>query len=168
MAKLPGDPPKRSSRPLWSARSGVAAALLPAAARQSPSALRWQPYLCLGLVIQPFDAHIQSTPDNHPDWPEYAETSSERALHMLKSQQRRARATASREFVKDSTRAEENRKFKAWRAGFVLSTEHAHKNVVGRNKLPLAKGAPSAVRFDAAALSRWENEGGSARDELPM
>jgi hypothetical protein len=86
---------------------------------------------------------------------------------MFKSQQHRARATASGELVKGSTSAE-SRKFKTWRAGFVLLTEHEHKNEVGRNKLPLAKDTPGDARSGAAALSRWENEGGSVRDELPM
>jgi hypothetical protein len=122
----------------------------------------------VGLVIQPFDPHIQVYPVIHRDWPECAETSNERALHMFKSQQHRARATASGELVKGSTRAEESRKFKAWRAGFVLLTELGDRNEGGRNKLPLAKDRPSATRSGAAALSRWENEGGSVHDELPM
>lgn len=87
---------------------------------------------------------------------------------MFKSQQHRARATASGELVKGSTGAGESRKFKTWRTGFVLLTEHGRKKEVGRNKLPLAKGTLSDARSGAAALSRWENEGGSARDELPM
>ena len=87
---------------------------------------------------------------------------------MFKSQQHRARATASGELVKGSTRAEESRKFKAWRAGFVLLTELGEKNEAGRNKLPLAKDRPGGTRSGAAALSRWENEGGSVCDELPM
>jgi len=90
------------------------------------------------------------------------------ALHMFKSQQHRARATASGELVKGSTSAEESRKFKTWRAGFVLLTEHRRKNEVGRNKLPLTKDTPSDARSGAAALSRWENEGGSVHDELLM
>jgi len=110
----------------------------------------------------------KSTLVNHRDWRECAETSNERALHMFKSQQHRARATASGELVKCSTRAEESRKFKTWRAGFVLLTEHRRKNEVGRNKLPLTKDAPSDARSGAVALSRWENEGGSVHDEPPM
>jgi hypothetical protein len=87
---------------------------------------------------------------------------------MFKSQQHRSRATASGELVKCSTRAEESRKFEAWRAGFVLLTELGDRNEGGRNKLPLAKDRPGGTRSGAAALSRWENEGGSVRDELPM
>ncbi|AWL97666.1 hypothetical protein QIH93_10015 [Bradyrhizobium ottawaense] len=86
---------------------------------------------------------------------------------MFKSQQHRARTTASGELVKGSTSAEESHKFKSWRAGFVLLTAHGHKNEVGRNELPSAKDTPSNARSGAAALSRWENEGGSVRDELP-
>jgi hypothetical protein len=87
---------------------------------------------------------------------------------MFKSQQHRARATASGELVKGSICAEESSKFKTWRAGFVLLTEHRRKNESGRNKLPLTRDTPSDARSSAAALSRWENEGGSVRDELPM
>ena len=87
---------------------------------------------------------------------------------MFKSQQYRAKATECGELVKSSTSAEESRKFKTWRAGFVLLTEHRHTNEVGRNKLPLTKDTPGDARSSAAALSRWENEGGSVRDELPM
>jgi hypothetical protein len=121
-----------------------------------------------GSLFNPSIPISKSTLVNHRDSPECAETSNERALHMFKSQQHRARATASGELVKGSTRAEESRKFKTWRAGFVLLTELGDKNEVGRNKLPLAKDRPSATRSGAAALSRWENEGGSVRDERPM
>ncbi|MCW2225726.1 hypothetical protein M2232_009258 [Bradyrhizobium japonicum] len=93
---------------------------------------------------------------------------SQRDLHMFKSHQHRARAPASGELVKSSTSAEESRKFKTWRAGFALLTENRRKNEVGRNKLPLARDRPSDARSGAAALSRWENEGGSVLDELPM
>jgi hypothetical protein len=86
---------------------------------------------------------------------------------MFKSQQHRARATASGELVKGSSNAEESRKFKTWRADFVLLTEHRRNNEVGRNKLPLTK-TPSVAKSGAVALSRWENEGGSVRDEPPM
>jgi hypothetical protein len=121
-----------------------------------------------GSLSSPSIPISKSTLVNHRDWPECAETSNERALHMFKSQQHRARATASGEPVKGSTSAEERRKFKTWRAGFVLLTEHRRKNEVGRNKLPLTKDTPSDARSGAAALSRWENEGGSVHDELPM
>jgi hypothetical protein len=40
---------------------------------------------------------------------------------MFKSQPYRARPTKHRELVKSSTRAEESRKFKTWRASFALS-----------------------------------------------
>ncbi|MCP1744891.1 hypothetical protein ABIF65_006546 [Bradyrhizobium japonicum] len=102
------------------------------------------------------------------DRPECAETSNERALHMFKSQQHRARATASSELVKDSASAEEGRKFNTWRAGFVFLTEHRRNNEIGRDKLTLTKDTPGDARSSATALSRWENEGGSVRDELPM
>ncbi len=87
---------------------------------------------------------------------------------MFKSQQHRARAPVSGELVKGSTSAEESRKFKTWRAGFVLLTEHRRKNGVGRNTLPLTKDTPGDARSGAAALSRWENEGGSVRNQAPM
>jgi hypothetical protein len=121
-----------------------------------------------GSLFSPSIPISKCTLVNHRDWPECAETSSEMALHMFKSQQHRARATASGELVKGSTSAEESRKFKTWRAGFVLLTEHRRKNEVGRNKLPLTKDTPSDARSGAAALSRWENEGGSVHDELLM
>lgn len=87
---------------------------------------------------------------------------------MFKSQQHRARATASGELVNGSSNAEESRKFKTWRADFGLLTEHRRNNEVGRNKLPLTMDTPSVARSGAVALSRWENEGGSVRDEPPM
>lgn len=86
---------------------------------------------------------------------------------MSKSQQHRARATASGELVKDSASAEESGKFNTWRAGFVFLTDHRRNNEIGRNKLPLKKDTPGDARSSATALSRWENEGGSVRDELP-
>ena len=128
-------------------------------------ALLWQSYFCLGLVIQPSIPISKSTLVNHRDWRERAETSNERALHMFKSQHHHARATASGELVKGSISAEESRKFKTWRAGFVLLTEQRRKNEVGCNKLPLTKDAPGDERSGVPALSRWENEGGSVRDE---
>jgi hypothetical protein len=49
---------------------------------------------------------------------------------------------------------------------------HKHKNEAGRGKLPLTKDltkdTPNEARWGAAALSRWDNEGGAVRDELPM
>jgi hypothetical protein len=138
-------------------------------ARQSLSAHSFGNLICAwGSLSSPSIPISESALVIHRDWPERAETSNERALHMFKSQQHRARATASGELVKGSTSAEESRKFKTWRAGFVLLMEHRRKNEVGRNKLPLTKVTPSDARSGAAALSRWENEGGSVRDELPM
>ncbi|MBR1032619.1 hypothetical protein [Bradyrhizobium liaoningense] len=131
-------------------------------------ALLWQSYLCRGLAIHRFDPHIRSSLVTRRDRPECAETSNERALHMFKSQQHRARATASTELVKDSASAEEGRKFNTWRAGFVFLTEHRRNNEIGRDKLTLTKDTPGDARSSATALSRWENEGGSVRDELPM
>jgi hypothetical protein len=45
---------------------------------------------------------------------------------------------------------------------------HKHKNEAGRGKLPLTGDTPSDARWGAAALSRWDNEGGAVRDGLPM
>jgi hypothetical protein len=45
---------------------------------------------------------------------------------------------------------------------------HKHKNEAGRGKLPLTNDTPSDARWSATALSRWDNEGGAVRDELPM
>jgi hypothetical protein len=45
---------------------------------------------------------------------------------------------------------------------------HKHKNKAGRSNLPLTEHTPSDARLDAAALSRWDNEGGAVRDGLPM
>lgn len=164
---------------------------------------------------------------------------------MFKSQQYRAKATACGELVKGSTSAEESRKFKTWRDGFVLLRDdkrgfaedcdepvhiaerrpgaaltadeehvlrclgaalimqwnalptmlqreifdtagsvgrlvetaglrgqiarflHRHSEA-GRGKLPLTKDTPSDARWGAAALSRWDNEGGAIRDKLRM
>jgi hypothetical protein len=44
---------------------------------------------------------------------------------------------------------------------------HKHKNEAGRGKLPLTEDTPSDARWGAAALSRWDNEGGAVRDGLP-
>jgi hypothetical protein len=44
---------------------------------------------------------------------------------------------------------------------------HKHKNESGRVKLPLTKGAAGDARSSAAALSRWDNEGGAVRDGPP-
>jgi hypothetical protein len=45
---------------------------------------------------------------------------------------------------------------------------HKHKNEAGRGKLPLTEDTPGDARSGAAALSRWDNEGGAVRDGLPM
>jgi hypothetical protein len=44
---------------------------------------------------------------------------------------------------------------------------HKHKNEAGRVKLPLTKDTAGDARSGAAALSRWDNEGGAVRDGLP-
>jgi hypothetical protein len=43
---------------------------------------------------------------------------------------------------------------------------HKHKNEAGRGKLPLTEDTPNDARLGAAALSRWDNEGGAVRDGL--
>ena len=45
---------------------------------------------------------------------------------------------------------------------------HKHKNETGHVKLPLTEDTPSDARWGAAALSRWDNDGGAVRDDLPM
>ena len=40
---------------------------------------------------------------------------------------------------------------------------HKHKNEAGRGKPPLTEDSPSDARFGAAALSRWDDEGGAIR-----
>jgi hypothetical protein len=44
---------------------------------------------------------------------------------------------------------------------------HKHSEA-GHGKLPLSKDAPGDARWGAAALSRWDSEGGAVRDELRM
>jgi hypothetical protein len=44
---------------------------------------------------------------------------------------------------------------------------HKHKNEAGRVKLPSTEATASDARSRAAALSRWDNEGGAVRDGLP-
>jgi hypothetical protein len=44
---------------------------------------------------------------------------------------------------------------------------HKHKNETGHVKLPLTEETHSDARWGAAALSRWDNEGGAVRDGLP-
>lgn len=43
---------------------------------------------------------------------------------------------------------------------------HKHKNESGRVKLPLTEDAAGEARSSAAALSRWDNEGGAVREGL--
>ncbi len=45
---------------------------------------------------------------------------------------------------------------------------HKHKNDAGSGQLPMTEGTPCDARLGAAALSRWENEGGAVRDGLPI
>ena len=45
---------------------------------------------------------------------------------------------------------------------------HKHKNEAGRGNVPLTDDTPSDAKSGAAALSRWDNEGGAVRDGLPM
>jgi hypothetical protein len=44
---------------------------------------------------------------------------------------------------------------------------HKHKNEAGRVKRPSTSGTAGDARSRAAALSRWDNEGGAVRDGLP-
>ena len=44
---------------------------------------------------------------------------------------------------------------------------HKHKDEAGRVKLPLTDDTASDAKSGAAALSRWDNEGGAVRDGLP-
>jgi hypothetical protein len=44
---------------------------------------------------------------------------------------------------------------------------HKHKDESGRVKLPLTDDAASEAKSGAAALSRWDNEGGAVCDGLP-
>ena len=44
---------------------------------------------------------------------------------------------------------------------------HKHKNDAGRNKA-LTEDTRHNARSVATALSRWDNEGGAVREELPM
>ena len=45
---------------------------------------------------------------------------------------------------------------------------HKHKNDYGCNKLTPTEDTHSDARLGAAALSRWDDEGGAVRDGLPM
>jgi len=45
---------------------------------------------------------------------------------------------------------------------------HRHKDDAVRGKLPLTRGTPNDARWGAAALSRWDNEGGAVRGKLRM
>ena len=44
---------------------------------------------------------------------------------------------------------------------------HKHKNESGRVNLPLTEDTAGDARSSAAALSRWDNEGGAVREALP-
>jgi len=44
---------------------------------------------------------------------------------------------------------------------------HKHNNESGRAKLPSTEDTADDARSGAAALSRWDNEGGTVRDGLP-
>ncbi len=44
---------------------------------------------------------------------------------------------------------------------------HKHKNESGSVNLPLTEDTAGDARSSAAALSRWDNEGGGVRDRLP-
>jgi hypothetical protein len=43
---------------------------------------------------------------------------------------------------------------------------HKHKDEAGRGKQPVTEDVPRNARSGAAALSRWDNEGGAVREEL--
>jgi len=43
---------------------------------------------------------------------------------------------------------------------------HKHKDQAGRGKPAVTEDTPSDARSGAAALSRWDNEGGAVREEL--
>ena len=45
---------------------------------------------------------------------------------------------------------------------------HKHKNDCGCDKLTSTEDTFSDARLGAAALSRWDDEGGAVRDGLPM
>jgi len=45
---------------------------------------------------------------------------------------------------------------------------HKHKNDYGCEKLTPTEDTHSDARLGAAALSRWDDEGGAVRDGLPM
>jgi hypothetical protein len=50
--------------------------------------------------------------------------------------------------------------------GQIARLLHKHKDEAGRGKQPVAEDPASDARSDAAALSRWDNEGGAVRDGL--
>jgi hypothetical protein len=49
--------------------------------------------------------------------------------------------------------------------GQIARLLHKHNKEAGRDKLPSAEATLSDARWGAAALSRWDNEGGAIRDE---
>ena len=52
--------------------------------------------------------------------------------------------------------------------GQIARLLHKHNKEAGRGKLPSTEATPSDARWGAAALSRWDNEGGTVRDELSI
>ena len=79
---------------------------------------------------------------------------------MFKSQQYRAKATECGE-LGSVGKLLETAALRGQIARFL------HKQA-GRGKLPLTEDTPSDARSGAAALSRWDNEGGAVREELPI
>ena len=61
---------------------------------------------------------------------------------------------------------------KSWQTaalrGQIARFLHKHKNGSDPVKLPLIEDTAGDARSGAAALSRWDNEGGAVRDGLPM
>ena len=53
-------------------------------------------------------------------------------------------------------------------AGQIARFLNKHKNDAGRDKLTSTEDTFSDARLGAAALSRWDDEGGAVRDGLPM
>ena len=82
---------------------------------------------------------------------------------MFKSQQYRAKATECGELGSVGKLLET-----AALRGQIARFLHKHKNEASCGKLPLTEDTPSDARLGAAALSRWDNEGGAVRDGLPM
>jgi hypothetical protein len=49
--------------------------------------------------------------------------------------------------------------------GQIARLLHKHNKEAGRGKLPSTEAAPSDARWGAAALSRWDNEGGAVGEK---